>query len=163
MLPEIWHSVKRLLVLYHFATEDGVAENGFTKDGLARLNPALQVLYQSLPAVEIALLSVNPQKDSYLDLLEAIGDRAFDAVIIFTFPNQSPYSLAYLCYLAGIPIRLGQSNEFGGGVLSTCIKPPIDPVLPELYHLHLLKSVGFPIPECSDSGETVHSLPSTGT
>ncbi len=36
MLPEIWRSVKRLLVLYHFATEDGVAENGFTKDGLAQ-------------------------------------------------------------------------------------------------------------------------------
>ena len=48
----------------------------------------------------------------------------FDAAVIFTHPKESPFSLAYLCYLAGISIRIGQSQEFGGQVLSHCLEPP---------------------------------------
>lgn len=76
------------------------------------------------------------------DALRAIGwmsDRAFDAALIVTAPDDSPYSIAYLCYLAGIPIRVGQSREFGGGVLSHTITPPVDPVSLETYYSHLLQ------------------------
>lgn len=44
----------------------------------------------------------------------------FDAAVMLTAPGQSPYTLGYLCYLAGIPIRVGRSSEFGGQVLSHC-------------------------------------------
>lgn len=50
----------------------------------------------------------------------------FDAAIMLTAPGQSPYTLGYLCYLAGIPIRIGQSSEFGGQVLSHCVPPDQD-------------------------------------
>lgn len=45
----------------------------------------------------------------------------FDAALILTQAGQSPYTLAYICYLAGIPIRIGASEEFGGGVLSHAV------------------------------------------
>ena len=51
-------------------------------------------------------------------LIPQLRDRRFDAAIILTQSGQSPYAAAYLCYLAGIPIRVGQSCEFGGSVLS---------------------------------------------
>jgi hypothetical protein len=87
----------------------------------------------------------SPQMHKWegLELIRAIRDRAFDAAICFTRPDQSPYALAYLCYLAGVPIRIGQSREFGGGVLSTCITPPLEAVSPIAYFLHLLESLGF--------------------
>lgn len=75
-----------------------------------------------------------------LNLIQILRQKAFQAALIFTQPHQSCYSLAYLCYLAGIPIRVGQSVEFAGGVLSTWIKPIADPVPAADYHLHLLKS-----------------------
>jgi len=78
-------------------------------------------------------------------MIHQIRDRSFDAALVFTTPHQSPYGLAYLCYLAGIPLRYGQSCEFGGAVLTTCIVPPLDPVQLTDYHLHLLQSIDFPI------------------
>lgn len=62
----------------------------------------------------------------------------FDAAIIFTGAHQSPYGAAYLCYLAGIPLRIAQSHEFGGGVLSHCFAPPADHP-----HWALLQSIGL--------------------
>ncbi len=76
-------------------------------------------------------------------LTRAIESHHFDAAIIFTEPYQSTYLAGYLCYLAGIPIRVGQSREFGGGVLSHCIQPPVEEVLLAVYHLHLLEAVGI--------------------
>jgi ADP-heptose:LPS heptosyltransferase len=62
-----------------------------------------------------------------LALISKLRQGAFDAAVIFTNPGESPYLLAYICYLAGIPIRIGQSQEFGGGVLSEWVKlPPKD-------------------------------------
>ncbi|WP_016875267.1 glycosyltransferase family 9 protein [Chlorogloeopsis fritschii PCC 9212] len=58
-----------------------------------------------------------------LTLIAKLRQFAFDASVIFTNPSESPYPLAYICYLAGIPIRIGQSQEFGGSVLSHCVKP----------------------------------------
>ncbi|MDX2215227.1 MAG: hypothetical protein SFY66_18330 [Oculatellaceae cyanobacterium bins.114] len=74
-------------------------------------------------------------------LIQHLGDRRFDAALIFTTPTQSPYAWAYLCYLAGIPIRIGQSQEFGGRVLSTWVSPPLEEVSTTEYYLHLLQSI----------------------
>ena len=59
-----------------------------------------------------------------LALISKLRQSAFDAAVIFTNPGESPYPLAYICYLAGIPMRIGQSQEFGGGVLSKWVKLP---------------------------------------
>jgi ADP-heptose:LPS heptosyltransferase len=124
------------------------------------LQPALQLLHQALPDVQITSinytellrpfqtelihteLTQTEQEQSTKSLVAALN-QSFDAAIIFTAPFQSPYTIAYLCYLAGIPVRIGQSCEFGGTVLSTCVSPPVDPVSPTQYHLHLLRSIGI--------------------
>jgi ADP-heptose:LPS heptosyltransferase len=62
-----------------------------------------------------------------LALIAKLRQFAFDASVIFTNPQQSPYPLAYICYLAGIPIRISQSQEFGGSVFSHGVK--LSPVI----------------------------------
>jgi ADP-heptose:LPS heptosyltransferase len=153
MLPE-WQEVSRLLLCSH--------EHG---DISIWLTPSLEMLHRDLPNANTHLLVLQDKcykffkvdsqsKDSfqllgsnyccdYAQLIEMIREFSFDASIIFTHPLESPFSLGYLSYLAGIPIRLGQSQEFGGGVLSHCVKPLIEPVSPAEYNLHLLESAGF--------------------
>lgn len=48
----------------------------------------------------------------------------YGGALILTDRHRSPWSAAYVCCLADIPERIGMSEEFGGGVLSTCIDPP---------------------------------------
>lgn len=69
---------------------------------------------------DIGTKFVNPEHE--LALISKLCQRSFDAAVICTKPGESPYSLAYICYLAGIPIRIGQSQEFGGSILSQWIK-----------------------------------------
>jgi ADP-heptose:LPS heptosyltransferase len=122
-----------------------------TKQDLILTIPALQKLRQLLANTVLTIL-VSPSakelgfempwldniliyegindnfKDSKseLTLIDKLRQLAFDASVIFTNPKESPYPLAYICYLAGIPIRISQSQEFGGGVLSHCVKPSHD-------------------------------------
>lgn len=126
---------------------------------LETLNPALQLLRDALPGTNMAILVLasgefdsSPLPSIQIafvqdwfdrDQIERLRQQCFDAAIIFTEPFQSPYVMAYVCYLAGIPIRVGQSQEFGGTVLSTCITPPLEQVSPEAYHLHLLHTSGL--------------------
>lgn len=77
------------------------------------------------------------------DIVNTLRLSSFDAAIILTTPLQSPFTAGYLCYLAGIPVRVGQSREFGGAVLSHCITPSADSVTLADHHLHLLKNVGL--------------------
>ena len=152
-----WQQIRQLLVLVRLQ-----------EDELKELEPALQVLSHSLPQTQISFLnlfersslSIQPPQLKVLSspfqnatlfdplqLIQQIRLSSFDAAILFTIPGQSPYIMAYCCYLAGVPIRLGQSKEFGGGVLSHQIQPPLDAVEAIDYHLHLLNSLGISIPE----------------
>lgn len=45
------------------------------------------------------------------ELIEDLRSLRFDAAVIFTVYSQSPLPAAYLCYLAGIPLRLAHSRE----------------------------------------------------
>jgi hypothetical protein len=99
-----------------------------------------------IPKVSIFCTDIN-------EVIDALTDYRFDAAIIFTEPQQSPYSLAYFAYLAGIPVRVGQSCEFGGSLLSQAVQPPIESSSSTAYHRHLLRSVGLLNP-------TSHSLSS---
>ena len=125
---------------------------------LETLAPALQLLHQTLPETKMMILVSASDDLNSLQLpsiqitlvqdwfdqnqIEWLRQQCFDAAIIFTEPFRSPYFMAYLCYLAEIPIRVGQSQEFGGSVLSTCIIPPLEQVSLEAYHLHLLQASG---------------------
>lgn len=155
MLPDSWQ-IRRLLVIQLGGIEDVVLTA-----------PALRTLRQSLPNTDITLMttpacsqvalqqswvdnvlvyesgvmSANTERE--IELIETLRDRCFDAAIIFT-NTESPYPLAYICYLAGIPIRLGQSQEFGGSVLSQCVKPQGSNTHIEVdKQLFLLESAGF--------------------
>ena len=164
MAPDGWQSVRRILAI----RLDNVGD-------IIMLEPALRTLRAALPASTITLMAspagsqvvpllpcvddVLVQSVSWQDisgkrpqdptseyaLVRAVAERGFDAAVIFTSFSQSPYPPAYVCYLAGIPIRLGQSKEFGGALLSTWVKPPTDDAHQVDRNLHLLEQAGFPI------------------
>jgi ADP-heptose:LPS heptosyltransferase len=52
--------------------------------------------------------------------------RGYDAVIISTSFSQTPWAAAFAAYLAGVPIRVGQSREFGGSLLTHWVWPAAD-------------------------------------
>lgn len=66
----------------------------------------------------------------------------YDVALVFTSWSQSPWPAAYAAYLAGIPVRAGESKEFGGSVLTHAV-----PCLPDGVHqvdrnLHLVAGLG---------------------
>lgn len=63
-------------------------------------------------------LSAVPER--LLNLIELLKAERFDSAIVLPDGTRSPYPFAYACYFAGIPVRIGLSYEFGGGVLSVC-------------------------------------------
>lgn len=146
-----WQNIHHLLLCWLDETAD-----------VQVLTTLLHLLNQTAPHIRITLLvqSANiqsshvqvvvcHQSSEFNQILETLSSNTFDAAMILTAPAQSPYSIAYLCYLAAIPIRVGQSQEFGGGVLSHCIPPLVEPVESIDYHLHLLQSFGILIPQQS--------------
>jgi hypothetical protein len=136
MRPEIRQSQRLLLVI------DAETETiGFNLPPLSSLANSPQPSLLKVRPRQFEFLEQRFDANRYPELIQALRDRQFDAAVILTAPERSPYALAYLCYLAGIPIRVGQSREFGGGVLSHCIAPPIDPVALLQYHLHLFQSI----------------------
>lgn len=88
-------------------------------------------------------LEVPETPERELKLVEALREREFDAAVIFTSFRQSPLPAALLCYLAGIPLRLGATDDGAGSLLTTRHHWP-----PGLYHeveraLGLVGAVGF--------------------
>jgi ADP-heptose:LPS heptosyltransferase len=79
------------------------------------------------------------------EFIDMLAGRRFDAAFIFTSFSQSPHPAAYACYLAGIPIRVGQSKEFGGAVLSHWVRSQLDQLHQTERNLHLLETVGIPV------------------
>ncbi|HEY8491697.1 MAG TPA: glycosyltransferase family 9 protein [Dehalococcoidia bacterium] len=162
MLPSGWEAVRRILAV----RLDNIGD-------VVMLAPALRTLKRALPEASITLMAspagsqaapllpwvdgvlvhrpvwqdvsgrmpLDPARE--LALVEAVRAGRYDAAVVFTSFSQSPYPPAYVCYLAGIPIRLGQSKEFGGGVLSHAVTPPPDGAHQVDRNVHLLESVGF--------------------
>lgn len=163
MLPKEWQAVQRILTV----RLDNIGD-------VVMLGPALRTLQTHLPTAQITLMAspagsqvapllpwvhdVLVQRVVWQDasgampldpareqaLVETIRAYNFDAAVIFTSFSQSPYPPAYLCYLAGIPIRLGQSKEFGGSLLSQWVKPLPDSTHQVDRNLFLLESAGLP-------------------
>ena len=84
-------------------------------------------------------LSCDPVSAS--KLIQILKSKQFDAAILLSHGQASPYPMGYLCYLAEIPIRVGVSQEFGGGVLSHWVNPIEGETADR--NLWLLKSVGL--------------------
>lgn len=151
---------KKIKSLFAICLEDETAFLG--------LMPALEKLKQDLPDASLSLLTLPQHKEkartlgflhhilaypsrsiNQVDaemihkLIEQIRRGQYDTALIFTRRGHSPYLPAYVCYLAGIATRAGQSLEFGGGVLSHCFKPAPSGSDPKGEFLHLISVAGL--------------------
>lgn len=95
-----------------------------------------RVLWQDL-----GRLAFDPARE--WQLIETLSQRGFDAAIIFTSFNQSPHPAAFVSCLAGIGLRLGESKETGGGILTDELQSAPDELHQVERNLRLIESVGF--------------------
>ena len=77
-------------------------------------------------------------------LVERLRKGSFAAAVIFTSFSQSPYPLAFLLRLAGVPLRAGQSKESDPGPLTHEVPAPPDALHQAERNLHLVERIGFP-------------------
>lgn len=126
---------------------------------MVEAEPAVRALRSNLPAASITLLTshagkqisslvggldrVMVQRPLSVTWIRALRSLQLDAALFFTPPGRSPYALGYACYLAGVPVRIGQSAEFGGGVLSQWHKLPLQGLQHHAAYLHMLRETGF--------------------
>ena len=91
---------------------------------VARLNPDVDdvLVYQAPWMDPWKKLPQEPARE--LAMVETLRQGAFDAAIIFTSFRQSSLPSAYLCYLAGIPLRLAASIDGSGSLLTTRHRHP---------------------------------------
>jgi ADP-heptose:LPS heptosyltransferase len=83
----------------------------------------------------------DPERE--LQLIKMLSERKFDAALIFTSFSQTPHVPGYVCYLAGIPLRAGESKEFGGGILTTDLHSAPDELHQVERNLRLVEHMGF--------------------
>jgi len=121
-----------------------------------REDDGLNVSYVLPGEVPLMVRDSSPQAT-----IDWIRGQRVDGAIVFAEQGQSPYTWAYRCYLAGVPVRIGISGEFGGQVLSHCIATP-DASVSDM-HLYLLQTCGLLEAEVSalPGGESGRSLDSS--
>ncbi len=77
---------------------------------IARLIPEIDdVIAYDAPWLKATPPRAN-SKPEY-EMAELLRSRGFDAAIVFTVYSQNPLPSAFLCYLAGIPLRLAHCRE----------------------------------------------------
>ncbi len=89
----------------------------------------------------------DPEREQAL--ISMLAEREFDAALIFTSFSQTSHAPGYVCYLAGIPLRAGESKEFGGSVLTTELRGAPDEMHQAERNLRLVEALGFPVRERS--------------
>src|SRR5947209_9286005 len=77
------------------------------------------------------------------ELIDLLAERKFEAALIFTSFSQTPHTPGYACYLAGIPLRAGESKEFGGSTLTTELRGAADEMHQVERNLRLVEHLGF--------------------
>lgn len=139
------------------------------------LGPALRAIKETSPAAHITLIasragaaaaSLLPWVDDVMvwrpvwqdvggripfdparerAMIADLAARRFDAVLIFTSFSQTPHVPGYVCYLAGIPLRAGESKEFGGSTLTDEQRGAPDDLHQAERNLRLVEHLGFPV------------------
>ena len=113
---------------------------------VSKLNPDIDetILYHALSEDVYFQLPQDPERE--MAAIQALKERTFDAAIIFTSYKQSALPVAYLCYLAGIPLRAAGSFEGSGSLLTHRhrYEETIPPKHETLRGLELVESLGFP-------------------
>ncbi len=88
-----------------------------------------------------AKMPLDPEREP--DYVERLRAGRFDGAFIFTSFSQTPYPAASLCYLARIPLRAGESREFGGGMLTLELRSLPDEMHQVDRNLALVEAAGF--------------------
>src|SRR4051812_25722337 len=138
------------------------------------LSPAIRAIKETLPDAQLTLLGtpagsavapllpwvddtivVSPMWQSIggqtfdpagdRALIGLLAERKFDGALIFTSFRQSPHVPAYVCYLAGIPLRAGESKEFGGAALTNELTPVADEIHQVERNLRLVENLGMTV------------------
>jgi ADP-heptose:LPS heptosyltransferase len=162
-LPPEWQSSSNLLVL----RLDNIGDVVMTSPAVRALRenlPHAKITYLASPAGAIAAdllpgvdeviswrvlwqdlgrLEFDPQRE--WRLIEMLRSRQFDAAVIFTSFSQSPHAAAWVCHLAGIPLRLGESKEGDRGTLTHAAPLLSDETHQVERNLQLIESVGFQV------------------
>jgi len=95
---------------------------------LAQLNPDLAgVIAHQAPWMDPdGLLPQDPSREA--SLVALLRRRGFDAAVIFTSYHESSLPAAYLCYLAGVPLRHAASIDGPGSLLTSRHRHPDRPM-----------------------------------
>jgi ADP-heptose:LPS heptosyltransferase len=86
---------------------------------VGRLNPDIDevIVYEAPWMDPWSTLPQIPEREQ--SMIAQLKARSFDGAIIFTSYHQSSLPAAYLCYLAGIPLRVAASIDGPGSLLTT--------------------------------------------
>src|SRR5437764_5636811 len=150
MIDERWRTVRRVLAV----RLDNLGDVLVTTPAIHAIKQSLPMLARGAPGASLTLLAspvgaqvgrLNPDIDDvivyeapWMDpwhrlpqdadreqcMIATLKEREFDGAIIFTSFRQSALPAAYLCYLAGIPLRVAASIDGPGSLLTTRHKHP---------------------------------------
>ena len=90
---------------------------------------------------DLGRLPLDPARE--MEMVGAMKAGGYDAAVVLTSFKQTPHPAGYACYLAGIPLRLGESKEWGGGVLSDEVQAAPDDLHQAERNLRLIEHAGF--------------------
>jgi ADP-heptose:LPS heptosyltransferase len=113
---------------------------------VGRLNPDLDAVFPYRAPNEDVYFELPQDPGRELGAMERLREGRFDAAIIFTSYKQSALPAAYLCYLAGIPLRAAGSFEGPGSLLTHRHRyaETVPPKHETLRGLELTDALGFP-------------------
>jgi ADP-heptose:LPS heptosyltransferase len=95
----------------------------------------------TLSGGQVRRMPFDPERER--ELISMLAERKFDAALIFTSFSQTPHVPGYVCYLAGIALRAGESKEFGGSTLTTELRGAPDELHQVERNLRLVEHLGF--------------------
>lgn len=168
-MPSAWADARELLCV----RLDGIGDLLMTTPAIRALreartgrritlltSPAGAAAARAIPEIDDVIVFrapwMKPAPDAVphdMDLIRNLAERKLDGAVIFTVYSQNPLPAAYLCYLAGVPLRLAHCRENPYRLLTDWVPDP-EP-LPQPRHevrrqLDLVATIG-----CRTADETL--------